>query len=85
MSKLKLNFATSEYDHIRDLAIGTVQPKGIDLNVMEYEVEEIFYRMALHRDFDLSEMSFAKFVAQVSGDRPDIIGLPVFPSRVFRL
>lgn len=85
MSKLKLNFATSEYDHIRDLAIGRVQPKGIDLNVMEYEVEEIFYRMALHRDFDLSEMSFAKFVAQVSGDKPDIIGLPVFPSRVFRL
>ncbi len=85
MSKLKLNFATSEYDHIRDLAIGRVQPKGIDLNVMEYEVEEIFYRMALHRDFDMSEMSFAKFIAQVSGDRPDIIGLPVFPSRVFRL
>ena len=24
-------------------------------------------------------------VAQVAGDRPDILGLPVFPSRVFRL
>lgn len=85
MSKLKLNFATSEYDHFNDLANGIVNPQGIDLNVMFYEVEEIFYRMALHRDFDMSEMSFAKFVAQVSGDRPDIIGLPIFPSRVFRL
>jgi 4,5-dihydroxyphthalate decarboxylase len=85
MSKIKLNFATSEYDHFNDLANGRVSAQGIDLNVMFYEVEEIFFRMALHRDFDMSEMSFAKFVAQVSGDRPDIIGLPVFPSRVFRL
>ncbi len=85
MSNLPLMFATSEYDHFNDLANGRVTAQGIDLNVNFYEVEEIFYRMALHRDFDLSEMSFAKFVAQVSGDRPDIIGLPVFPSRVFRL
>ncbi len=85
MSKLKLNFACSEYDHIRDVGTEYAPIEGIDLNLMTYEVEEIFYRMALHRDFDLSEMSFAKFVAQVSGDRPDIIGLPVFPSRVFRL
>lgn len=85
MSKLNLTFATSEYDHFNDLSNGRVAPQGIDLNVNFYEVEEIFYRMALHRDFDMSEMSFAKFVAQVAGDRPDIIGLPVFPSRVFRL
>ncbi len=85
MSKLKLTFATSEYDHFNDLTNGRVEPQGIDLNVNLYEVEEIFFRMALHRDFDMSEMSFAKFVGQVSGDRPDIIGLPVFPSRVFRL
>ena len=30
-------------------------------------------------------MSFAKFTAQVTGPNPDIIGLPVFASRVFRL
>lgn len=85
MSKLNLTFATSEYDHFNDLTNGRVTAQGIDLNVNLYEVEEIFFRMALHRDFDMSEMSFAKFVGQVSGDRPDIIGLPVFPSRVFRL
>ena len=85
MSRLKLTFACSDYDHIRDMATGRVPVEGIDLNVLDFEVEEIFYRFTLHREWEISEMSFAKFVAQVAGDRPDILGLPVFPSRVFRL
>jgi 4,5-dihydroxyphthalate decarboxylase len=83
--KLKLTFATSDYDHFRDIPLGRVPVEGIDLNVLDLEIEEIFYRFTLHREWDVSEMSLAKFVAQVGGDRPDIIGLPVFPSRVFRL
>ncbi len=85
MSKLKLTLACSDYDHVRDLATGRVPVEGIDLNVLDFEVEEIFYRFTLHREWDVSEMSMAKFVAQVAGDRPDILGIPVFPSRVFRL
>lgn len=85
MSKLKLTMGISDYDHTRDIASGRVPVEGIDLNVLEFEVEEIFYRFTLHRDWEVSEMSMAKFVAQVAGDRPDILGIPVFPSRVFRL
>ena len=32
----------------------------------------------------MTELSFAKFIAQVTRDEPDIIGLPVFASRLFR-
>lgn len=85
MSRLKLNIALSDYDHCRDVATGRVPVEGCDVNVQEFEVEEIFYRFTLYRDWDVSEMSLAKFVAQVAGDRPDILGIPVFPSRVFRL
>ncbi|MEE8223356.1 MAG: 4,5-dihydroxyphthalate decarboxylase, partial [Alphaproteobacteria bacterium] len=85
MSKLELSLAISSYDHTREVGTDRVPVEGIEVNILDYEVEEIFYRFTLHRDFDVSEMSFAKFVAQVAGDRPDIEGLPVFPSRVFRL
>ena len=85
MSKLPITIATSEYDHITDLMTGRVQVEGLDINYLNFEIEEIFYRFVLNREWEVSEMSLAKFVAQVSGDRPDILGLPVFPSRVFRL
>jgi 4,5-dihydroxyphthalate decarboxylase len=85
MTNLKITMALSDYDHCRDIATGRVPVEGIDVNVLDFEVEEIFYRFTLHREWEASEMSFAKFCAQVSGDRPDILGIPVFPSRVFRL
>jgi 4,5-dihydroxyphthalate decarboxylase len=85
MSKLELSLAISDYDHTREVGTARVPVEGINVNMLDYEVEEIFYRFTLHREFDVSEMSMAKFVAQVAGDRPDILGLPVFPSRVFRL
>lgn len=85
MSRLKLTIATSDYDHTREVASGRIPVEGCDINYLNFEVEEIFYRFVLHREWDVSEMSLAKFVGQVSGDRPDILGLPIFPSRVFRL
>src|SRR6185295_13648131 len=41
-------------------------------------------RFTAHREWDVAELSIAKFAAQVTRDDPDIIGLPVVCSRVFR-
>lgn len=82
---LQLSIATSEYDHIVDIALGRIRPEGMTLNYQIYPIEETFHRFVLYKEWDISEMSFAKFVSVMSGDRPDIIGLPVFTSRVFRL
>ncbi len=30
-SRLKLSFATSDYEHVRDVTMGTVEPEGIEL------------------------------------------------------
>ena len=40
--------------------------------------------MTANREFDLSEMSFAKFATQVTRADADLIGLPVICSRLFR-
>ncbi|MBT3915717.1 MAG: 4,5-dihydroxyphthalate decarboxylase [Rhodospirillaceae bacterium] len=84
MTKLRLNFAASEYDHFRDLVDGTVSAEGIDLNCLRFSVEETFARFVNFQEWEVSEMSFGKFVSFISQDNGKVIGLPVFPSRVFR-
>src|SRR6266480_2732348 len=76
---LPLSLAINAYDHVRDL-----RPQGIDLLVLELPIEEIFFRFTKFREWDASEMSFGKAVSLLSEERPDIVAIPVFPSRVFR-
>ncbi len=77
--KLALSLAISPYDHVRDL-----RAQGIDLTLLELQIEEIFYRFTRFREWHASEMSFGKVVSILSQPSPDIVALPVFPSRVFR-
>lgn len=84
MAKLGLTLAIGDYDHVRDLLDGTVRIEGVELNVLRLPVEEIFYRFTLHREWDVSEMSFAKVISLASQDDRSLVTLPVFPSRVFR-
>ncbi len=84
MSKLRLSFSSWDYDRVRALRDGTVQPEGIDLNCMVHTVEETFFRMARNREFDVAEMSLSSYTVSLSKpDRP-FIAIPVFPSRMFR-
>lgn len=84
MSKLTLSFACWNYDRTRALLDGSVQADGIDLNYLCLPVEETFFRMARHREFDVAEMSLSSYC--VSLNRPErlFVALPIFPSRFFR-
>jgi len=84
MSKLPLTMAIPDYDHTRDLVSGRVQAEGIDLTCLVYPVEEIFYRFIVYKEWEVSEISFAKYSALIAQGNKDFIALPVFPSRVFR-
>jgi len=84
MSKLKLTLACWDYDRARALADGSVTPEGIDLNVLELPVEETFFRMLRHREFDAAEMSLSSYVVSLMNPSPQFIAIPVFPSRLFR-
>ena len=81
---LPLTMAISPYDHVRDLASGRVRVEGVDLRCLELPVEEIFFRTRYFADWDVAEMSLAKYAALGSQGSPELVGLPVFPSRVFR-
>jgi 4,5-dihydroxyphthalate decarboxylase len=83
-ARLHLTLATSDYDHVRDLMNGVVRAEGIVLTGFVLPVEEIFFRFIKNREWDVSEMSFGKFIAYASQGNSPFIGIPVFPSRVFR-
>ncbi len=84
MSKLNISIATTDYDHFRDFRLGDVKAEGIDHNWLNLGHHECFARFTANREFDLAELSFAKFTTQVTRKDSDIIGLPVICSRVFR-
>ena len=84
MSKLRLTLACWDYDRTRALADGSVRPEGIDLNVLNLHVEETFFRMLRHREFDVAEMSLSSYAMSMARDDPPFIAIPVFPSRFFR-
>jgi len=81
---LPLTIATTDYDHFRDFRLGLVRAEGITPTWLTLGHHEIFARFTVNREWDVSELSFAKFVAQVTREKSDIIGLPVYASRMFR-
>lgn len=83
-ARLHLTLATSDYDHVRDLHSGAVRPDGIVLTSFTLSVEEVFFRFIKNREWDVSEMSFGKFIGYASQGHSPFVGIPVFPSRVFR-
>jgi 4,5-dihydroxyphthalate decarboxylase len=84
MGALRLSIATTDYDHFRDFRLGTVRAEGIEHVWSVLSHHEVFARFTAHREWDVAELSIAKFATQVTRDDPDIVGLPVVCSRVFR-
>src|SRR5512139_168636 len=83
-ARLHLTLATTDYDHVRDLHDGAVRPDGIVLTAFNLPVEEVFFRFIKNREWDVSEMSFGKFIGYASQGNSPFVGIPVFPSRLFR-
>ena len=81
---VQLTIATTDYDHFRDFRLGLVRAEGIEANWLTLGHHEIFSRFPFNREWDVSELSFAKFTAQVTRENSDIVGLPVYASRLFR-
>ena len=84
MAKLKLTFGCWDYDRTRAVMDDTVRPDGIELNSLNMPVEETFFRMLRHREFDVAEMSLSSYTVSLFKDPKPFIAIPVFPSRFFR-
>lgn len=76
--------ACCNYDRTRAFLEDRVPIDGIDLTCLGLPVEEVFFRMLRHREFDVAEMSLSSYVLSLFTEPPSFIAIPVFPSRVFR-
>jgi len=84
MARLRLTFACGDYDRTRALYEGTVQPDGIDLTYLRLPVEETFFRMMRHQEFEVAELSLSSYVRSLDVAPSPFAALPVYPSRQFR-
>lgn len=84
MAKLNLSFACWDYDRVQALMDGSVRPKGIELNFLSMPVEETFFRMMRHQEFDVAELSASSYLLARDRGFPHFTAIPVFPSRFFR-
>lgn len=84
MSKLPLSLACWDYDRTRAIRDGSVRVEGVDLNFIPLRVEETFWRMLRHHEFDVAEMSLSSYVMTLCQDEPPFIAIPIFPSKFFR-
>jgi 4,5-dihydroxyphthalate decarboxylase len=84
MAKLPLSFACWNYDRVAALVDGTVPVKGIELNPLTMEVEETFWRMMRHAEFDVAELSLSSYLIARDHSYPHFTAIPVFMSRSFR-
>jgi len=84
MPKLRLSLACSNYDRTRALLEERVPIDGVELTYLNLSVEETFFRMLRHREFDVAEMSLSSYTLSLFRDNPPFIAIPIFPSRFFR-
>jgi 4,5-dihydroxyphthalate decarboxylase len=76
---IELSLACWDYDRTRDLAVD-----GVSLTQLTLPPEATFFRMMRHREFDAAELSLSSYVVSLQSDERPFVGLPVFPSRMFR-
>src|SRR5579864_4098241 len=84
MSTLRLSMACWNYDRTRALLEERVPIDGIDLTNSNLHVEETFFRMIRHREFDVAEMSLSSYTLSMFREPKPFVAIPVFPSRYFR-
>jgi 4,5-dihydroxyphthalate decarboxylase len=77
-------FAISSYDHVRDVVDGRIPIEGAEPLFIQLPIPEMFRRFVTGGDWDVSEMSFAQYGTMRANGEDRIVGIPVFPSRIYR-
>lgn len=84
MAATRVSLAIGRNDLLcRPILAGSVVPRGIELELPEYEgIEPMSVRMAKGLEFDVATMSISTFVKARSEGAP-LVALPVFTARYF--
>ncbi|MBM4260681.1 MAG: ABC transporter substrate-binding protein [Deltaproteobacteria bacterium] len=82
--KIHLTLATGDYESIRALKEGTVQPDGIELTVLTDMNSDVrHWRMLRNNEFDVAELSMSNYLMAKYTGQP-YTAIPVFLHRRFR-
>src|SRR6266852_8480767 len=85
IASVHLTLAVCDYEHVREIAQGLVRADGITLTPLIFpSIEEITFRFTRSLEWDVSELSFGKYISLTSQGAAPMVAIPVFPSRVFR-
>jgi len=84
VATVKLSVGCGEYDRTRALFDGTIQAEGIELDWTPVNVPHELFVRVLNGEFDLAEMSMSGLTAGIARGSRELVGIPVFTSKVFR-
>ena len=84
-ASVALTLAVCDYEHVREITQGLVRADGITLTPLIFpSIEEITFRFLKTLEWDVSELSFGKYISLTSQGAAPMVAIPVFPSRVHR-
>ena len=84
-ASVHLTLAVCDYEHVREITQGLVRADGITLTPLIFpSIEEITFRFTKGLEWDVSELSFGKYISLMSQGNAPMLAIPVFPSRVHR-
>jgi len=84
MANLPISFGCGLYDRMVPLFSGEVKPEGIDLTFTPVDNPADVFKAMLDGKFEASEMSCSDFLRRKIAGESAFVGIPAFPSRVFR-
>ncbi len=82
---LELTYAGGLYDRTLSLKTGEIRPDGVQIDYQVLPLQTVFSRMLDTRAWHVSEMSLASYIIARERGAPDLVAIPAFPSRHFRL
>lgn len=81
MANLPLHLLSLDFDFLAPLLYGDVQPLGIDLTI---DRKTPMIEFMTDPSFQVGIMSISQYVIRTAQGERDFVGLPIFPTRVYR-
>lgn len=81
---MKLRLASRAYDGTLPILRSQISIPGVEFEISESEDVPALFAGMFKGQYDVGEMSLAELIYYTSRGKADFIGIPVFPSRMFR-
>src|SRR4051794_31124883 len=84
MGDVEITVGSRSYDGVQPIVRGEVAVPGLTIAVRQENDTPRLFKLLMDGQVDAGEMSLAELVYYASRDAAAFVGIPVFPSRVFR-